>query len=170
MIHCYTYWILLSSLLLIKICYANISWRRWLNCVVSVVANCILPCLNGGHCSAPYKCQCPFGFSGNRCERREYTWSHWTFTALWLCTERYFRLIVAVCDLISSQQQWLPARVQKTADHCRQLSLQFLIWPSSATDVHIYASFRLRNWSKSGYIATPPVARCSHRRSRKIGM
>uniref|UniRef100_A0A3B4B422 Sushi, von Willebrand factor type A, EGF and pentraxin domain containing 1 n=1 Tax=Periophthalmus magnuspinnatus TaxID=409849 RepID=A0A3B4B422_9GOBI len=28
---------------------------------------CILPCLNGGHCVAPYQCECPVGWTGTRC-------------------------------------------------------------------------------------------------------
>ncbi|PWA28849.1 hypothetical protein CCH79_00012875 [Gambusia affinis] len=30
-------------------------------------AICILPCLNGGHCVAPYQCECPSGWTGTRC-------------------------------------------------------------------------------------------------------
>ncbi|KAG7270324.1 hypothetical protein CRUP_007025 [Coryphaenoides rupestris] len=30
-------------------------------------AVCILPCLNGGRCRAPYQCSCPHGWSGTRC-------------------------------------------------------------------------------------------------------
>ncbi|KAG7241562.1 hypothetical protein INR49_025482 [Caranx melampygus] len=28
---------------------------------------CILPCLNGGRCVAPYQCECPSGWTGTRC-------------------------------------------------------------------------------------------------------
>lgn len=31
------------------------------------LAICILPCLNGGRCVAPYKCDCPPGWTGSRC-------------------------------------------------------------------------------------------------------
>lgn len=36
--------------------------------VVFPLAICILPCLNGGRCSAPYKCSCPDGYEGVRCQ------------------------------------------------------------------------------------------------------
>lgn len=31
------------------------------------LAICILPCLNGGRCVAPYQCDCPPGWTGSRC-------------------------------------------------------------------------------------------------------
>lgn len=31
------------------------------------LAICILPCLNGGRCVAPYQCDCPPGWTGARC-------------------------------------------------------------------------------------------------------
>lgn len=31
------------------------------------LAICILPCLNGGRCVAPYQCDCPHGWTGSRC-------------------------------------------------------------------------------------------------------
>lgn len=35
--------------------------------LVSFPAICILPCLNGGRCVAPYQCDCPPGWTGTRC-------------------------------------------------------------------------------------------------------
>uniref|UniRef100_A0A4W5M0P5 EGF-like domain-containing protein n=1 Tax=Hucho hucho TaxID=62062 RepID=A0A4W5M0P5_9TELE len=32
-----------------------------------ITAICILPCLNGGRCAAPYQCECPTGWTGTRC-------------------------------------------------------------------------------------------------------
>ena len=29
---------------------------------------CVLPCLNGGKCVGPYSCECPYGYTGTRCE------------------------------------------------------------------------------------------------------
>lgn len=34
---------------------------------ISSLAICILPCLNGGRCVAPYQCDCPPGWTGSRC-------------------------------------------------------------------------------------------------------
>lgn len=34
---------------------------------ISFPAICILPCLNGGRCVAPYQCDCPPGWTGSRC-------------------------------------------------------------------------------------------------------
>ena len=35
--------------------------------LISFLAICILPCLNGGRCVAPYQCDCPSGWTGSRC-------------------------------------------------------------------------------------------------------
>lgn len=41
--------------------------------VLVFLALCIMQCLNGGRCTAPYQCTCPEGFTGTRCEKRKYT-------------------------------------------------------------------------------------------------
>ena len=38
-----------------------------------MTAICILPCLNGGRCVAPYQCECPTGWAGTRCHSGEFT-------------------------------------------------------------------------------------------------
>lgn len=38
----------------------------------SLAAICILPCLNGGRCVAPYQCECPTGWTGTRCHSGEF--------------------------------------------------------------------------------------------------
>lgn len=46
------------------------------NCIVtmsSVTAICILPCLHGGTCTAPYLCSCRPDYTGVRCQKRKYT-------------------------------------------------------------------------------------------------
>lgn len=45
------------------------SWARVLikSFSISFLAICILPCLNGGRCVAPYQCDCPLGWTGSRC-------------------------------------------------------------------------------------------------------
>lgn len=37
-----------------------------------ITAICILPCLNGGRCVAPYQCECPTGWTGTRCHTGEF--------------------------------------------------------------------------------------------------
>lgn len=37
-----------------------------------ITAICILPCLNGGRCVAPYQCECPTGWTGTRCHSGEF--------------------------------------------------------------------------------------------------
>ena len=54
-------------------------------CVCVSTASCVLPCLNGGQCVGPYRCRCPQGFTGPRCEQRTYT----------LCSEAPFTSAVA---------------------------------------------------------------------------
>ncbi|TNM93581.1 hypothetical protein fugu_001757 [Takifugu bimaculatus] len=44
-------------------CLENGTWTPPPTCR----AICILPCLNGGRCVAPYRCECPTGWTGTRC-------------------------------------------------------------------------------------------------------
>lgn len=52
----------------------NIFWKLWSylwvliqSILISFLAICILPCLNGGRCVAPYQCDCSPGWTGSRC-------------------------------------------------------------------------------------------------------
>uniref|UniRef100_UPI00358E4E79 sushi, von Willebrand factor type A, EGF and pentraxin domain-containing protein 1-like isoform X2 n=1 Tax=Myxine glutinosa TaxID=7769 RepID=UPI00358E4E79 len=47
------------------ICLYSGSWSGKPECQ----AVCVLPCLNGGRCSAPYHCTCPRGWHGARCQQ-----------------------------------------------------------------------------------------------------
>lgn len=38
------------------------------------LAHCILPCLHGGTCVAPYRCACRPGRTGERCQTRTCSW------------------------------------------------------------------------------------------------
>ncbi|XP_077981970.1 sushi, von Willebrand factor type A, EGF and pentraxin domain-containing protein 1-like [Glandiceps talaboti] len=54
-------------------CAANGRWHGVPACVERSFeaieeAVCILPCLHGGTCVAPYQCKCPPGYTGSRCE------------------------------------------------------------------------------------------------------
>jgi len=35
---------------------------------LTILAKCIIPCLNGGKCKGVNKCRCIFGFQGDHCE------------------------------------------------------------------------------------------------------
>lgn len=49
--------------------YSLLSWKTILftGSFLLSLAICILPCLNGGRCVAPYQCDCPPGWTGSRC-------------------------------------------------------------------------------------------------------
>lgn len=49
--------------------YSLLSWEMiiFTGSLLLSLAICILPCLNGGRCVAPYQCNCPPGWTGSRC-------------------------------------------------------------------------------------------------------
>lgn len=48
-----------------------------------ITAICILPCLNGGRCVAPYQCECPTGWTGTRCHSGEFVCESVTLSHVW---------------------------------------------------------------------------------------
>ncbi|KAJ1059271.1 hypothetical protein K5549_008072 [Capra hircus] len=58
---CYSGYMLEGSLR--SVCLENGTWTSPPVCR----AICILPCLNGGRCAAPYQCDCSPGWTGSRC-------------------------------------------------------------------------------------------------------
>ena len=46
------------------ICPSIYKWGNW--CLITVT--CEVHCLNGGRCTSPEECECPVGYTGDRCQ------------------------------------------------------------------------------------------------------